>query len=71
MTKHLLIAAFILIVAGCYREPTNPAQVSQNAESKASTAERVMPKDDIHAGVSALRPVRSSNRARWKSARCV
>jgi hypothetical protein len=49
----LLIATFIVVVAGCYREPTNPAQVSQNAESKASTSERVMPKDDIHAGLPA------------------
>jgi hypothetical protein len=52
VAKHLLMAVLILVVAGCYREPTHPSQRSQNAAPTAGTSDRVMPKDDIHAGLT-------------------
>ncbi len=57
-TMEVTVIRFVLITAvwaacvGCYREPTHPAQVRQNAESRNSSSEPVMPRDSMHAGLS-------------------
>ena len=50
--RFVLITAVWAACVGCYREPTHPAQVRQNAESRSSSSEPVMPRDSMHAGLS-------------------
>lgn len=51
MAKYVWCASLLVILAGCYREPTNPAQVKQNEAEQKTTAQPTMPQDDIHAGL--------------------
>jgi hypothetical protein len=50
--RFVLITAVWAACVGCYREPTHPAQMRQNAESRSGASEPVMPSDRLHAGVS-------------------
>jgi len=57
VAKYLLCGLMWVMLAGCYREPTNPTQVKQNeAEQKVTGGEPVMPQDDVHAGVMSAAP---------------
>jgi hypothetical protein len=53
--KQVLLAALLVICAGCYREPTHPAQMAENAKSQggmpAGGMSGSMPMDAIHAGL--------------------
>ncbi len=51
MAKYVWCASLLVMLAGCYREPTNPAQVKQNEAEQKTTAQPTMPQDDIHAGL--------------------
>lgn len=51
MAKYVWCASLLVMLAGCYREPTNPAQIKQNAAEQKTTAQPTMPQDDVHAGV--------------------
>ena len=54
MAKYVWCASILVMLAGCYREPTHPAQVKQN-EAEETTAQPAMPQDDIHAGLMSAR----------------
>ena len=51
MAKYVWCASLLVMLAGCYREPTNPAQVKQNEAEQKTTAQPTMPQDDVHAGL--------------------
>jgi hypothetical protein len=51
VAKYVWCASLLVMLAGCYREPTNPAQVKQNEAEQKTTAQPTMPQDDIHAGL--------------------
>jgi hypothetical protein len=46
--KYLLIALLGVGCGGCYREPTDPAQMRQNSASQDKAVQSGMPNDSIH-----------------------